>query len=90
MRRREFIWLLGGGATAWPLSVRSQQAELRRIGVLMNLAANDQEGKVRLAGYRNNTVLQIGITDLGEASGYDRSGFHTSLNTIFHNGRDNI
>jgi putative ABC transport system substrate-binding protein len=33
MQRREFIWLVGG-ATAWPLSARGQQAVTRTIGVL--------------------------------------------------------
>jgi putative ABC transport system substrate-binding protein len=60
MNRREFITLLGGAAVAWPLATRAQEGErMRRIGVLMNLAADDREGRARLAAFQNG-LQQLG------------------------------
>ena len=63
MRRREFITLLSGAAAAWPLAARAQQGErMRRIGVLMNLAADDPEGQARLTAFLQR-LQQLGWTD---------------------------
>jgi putative ABC transport system substrate-binding protein len=55
--------LLGGAATAWPLVVRAQQPErMRRVGVLMNQAANDPEGQARVAAFLQG-LQQLGWTE---------------------------
>jgi putative ABC transport system substrate-binding protein len=62
MRRRQFMTLLGGAA-AWPLAALAQQGErLRRIGVLMNQAADDPEGQARLIAFVQ-ALQQFGWTD---------------------------
>ena len=60
MRRREFISLLCAAAL-WPCAARAtQQGEpLRRIGVLMNRAADDPLGQVSLAAFRQS-LQQLG------------------------------
>ena len=65
MRRREFIKVIGGAAVAWPIAARAQQPErVRRIGVLMYLAADDAEGQARLAAFIQ-ALKQLGWSDGG-------------------------
>jgi ABC-type uncharacterized transport system substrate-binding protein len=53
VRRRDFIKVIAGSATVWPLAVRAQQPErMRRIGVLMGYPENDLEGPAFFAAFR--------------------------------------
>jgi putative tryptophan/tyrosine transport system substrate-binding protein len=61
MRRREFIGLIGGAATVWPLAVAAQQ-EVRRVGVLMNISADDPEAQSRMTAFVQG-LQQSGWTD---------------------------
>jgi ABC-type uncharacterized transport system substrate-binding protein len=63
MRRRHFITLLGGAAV-WPLAARAQLPDpMRRIGVLMALAADDPEGS------RRHTAFVQGLQELSWTEG---------------------
>ncbi len=63
MKRREFITLVGGMVIAWPLAARAQQTErVRRIGVLMNRAADDPDGQARVAAFQQ-ALQQLGWSD---------------------------
>jgi putative ABC transport system substrate-binding protein len=60
-RRREFITLLGGAA-AWPFSALAQQPSgMRRIGVLLNFAADDPEAQAKNSAFLQS-LQQLGWT----------------------------
>jgi putative tryptophan/tyrosine transport system substrate-binding protein len=67
LKRRELITVLGGAAAAWPLAARAQQPDrMRRIGVLMNLVADDPESPVRVAAFAQ------GLQELGWTVGRNK------------------
>jgi putative tryptophan/tyrosine transport system substrate-binding protein len=62
MRRRDFVRVIVGSATAWPLTLRAQQNKpkaMRRVAVLLTYSANDP-----VAQNRNAAFLQ-GLQQLG-------------------------
>ena len=63
MRRRKFI-ALAGGAVAWPLAVRAQQANrVRQIGMLISVAESDPVGQ------RNAAIFRQSLQELGWEEG---------------------
>jgi putative tryptophan/tyrosine transport system substrate-binding protein len=68
MRRRDFIKVIAGSAV-FPIVGHAQQNQrMQRIGVLMNLGADDKEGQARLIafvqalsdlGWKNTSNVQI-------------------------------
>ena len=64
MRRREFIALLGGMATAWPLAAHAQNLDrIRRIAALIPLAIEDPISQARVSAFMQ------GLEQLGWADG---------------------
>ena len=67
MRRRDFIKVIAGSATVWPLAARAQQGErVRHLGALMSLE-DDAEGKARFA------ALRLALSALGWTEGHNLS-----------------
>ena len=63
IRRREFIFTLGGAAAACPLAARAQADRMRRVGVLVSGAtADDPELPGRIAAFLQG-MRQLGSTD---------------------------
>src|SRR5262249_12539348 len=63
MKRRDFITLLGGAATAWPLAARGQQAgKTPRVGYIRAGTSNNDP-------YREAFVR--GMHDLGHVDGHN-------------------
>jgi putative tryptophan/tyrosine transport system substrate-binding protein len=87
MHRRHFITLLGGFTACFPLAVRAQQPEqMRRIGVLMNRAADDLEGQTRFAVFKQS-LQQLGWSDSRNVR-IDSAGVRT-MSTANANMRSN-
>ena len=63
MRRREFITIVGGAA-AWPVTLKAQQAEpVRHVGVFFGLEPDDVEAQAR------TSVFAQALEQLGWAVG---------------------
>lgn len=56
MRRRDFITLIGGAMTAWPVVARAQQTTIRTIGVLGSATASSQAAWVAAFVQRLNEL----------------------------------
>ena len=64
VRRRDFITLLGGAAAAWPLAAHAEKSDrVRRVGVIMGFAQNDEVWQAYLATFRQ------GLQELGWSNG---------------------
>lgn len=61
MKRREFMGLIGGAATVWPLAVRAQQSGMQVIGFLHSASRTSYMSQVN--------AFQEGLKETGYAEG---------------------
>jgi putative ABC transport system substrate-binding protein len=73
LRRREFITLLGGAATAWPLAARAQQTTVALLGLLTSSGQDD----------RWLSALRQGLKELGYIEGRNLAIKHRSADGHF-------
>jgi len=79
MHRREF--LLGAAAAAWPLAAHAQQREeIKRVGFLIGLPADDGDDRARLAAFRQGLATSGWIVGRNlemdyRAAGRDPDGY---------------
>jgi putative ABC transport system substrate-binding protein len=65
MQRRDFVRGVAAASATWSLGAHAQQIEqTRRVGVLMNRAADSPEGQARLAAFKQR-LEQLGWTEGG-------------------------
>ena len=84
MRRREFIALVGGAATSWPLAVRAQQGDrMRRVRFLLGAVPAPEFGSDYLGG-----GFTQGMRELGYVEGRFRD-FRVRVQHFYTNGDSN-
>jgi putative ABC transport system substrate-binding protein len=58
MRRREFLQVVGGVATTWPLTARARQGErMRRINIILPASADDPQFQARVGAFHQGLGL---------------------------------